>query len=113
MILMWLRSAPTMYGSLALLCALPFLSSCSVGSDILHAYIGECDSLKSDRLHGTYTTGWDPAYCDRKDNERVAEARKIVQAADQQKAQLDREKLAEARRLVKEADQPIDPGEPK
>lgn len=89
---MWLRSAPTTLRAILLLCALPFLSSC----DSIPIYAGgrtladaECEAVRSDRERGIVSTAWDPAICERKDKERIAEARKIVQEADQKAGRIE------------------------
>jgi hypothetical protein len=104
---MWLRSASTISCSLALLCALPFLSGC----DSIPIYAGgrtlaaaECEAIRSDRERGVISTAWDPAICERKDKERIEEARKIVREADKQQQDAEAERLAEARKLVEAAD---------
>ena len=87
---MWLRSASTISGPLALLCALPFLSGCLLVAGANYAtHDVECEAMRSDHERGVVSTAWNQSKCDQVEKDRVEEARKVVREVDQQKNQAD------------------------
>lgn len=58
----------------------------------------ECEAMRSDRERGVVdSTAWREKHCAEVEQERVAEARKVIDQAD-------RQKIEDARKLVEEAD---------
>lgn len=103
---MWLRSASTVSCSLALLCALPFLSGCIIvaGANLLTHDV-ECEAMRSDRERGVVdSTAWREKHCEEVEKARVDEARKIVVDSDKKQQDAEADRLAEARKLVEAAD---------
>ena len=84
---MLLCSVSSMFRSLLLFCALPFLSGCVLVAAANYAtHDVECEALRSDHERGVVSTAWNQSKCDRVEQERVEEARKIVEEADRKKA---------------------------
>jgi hypothetical protein len=83
-----LRSISMVHVSIFLLCALPLLSGCVLVAAANYAtHDVECEALRSDHERGVVTTAWNQKKCDRIERERVEEAQRIVNEAEQQKIQ--------------------------
>jgi hypothetical protein len=92
---MWLCSVSTAVRAILLLCALPFLSSCATAL-LYDLAKPQCDAIRADRERGVTTTTTEfQNTCDQMERERLAEARRIVQDADQRKIQQNAPTVAE------------------
>ena len=85
---MWLYSASTTVRAILVVCALPFLSGCLLVAGANYAtHDVECEAMRSDHERGVVSTAWNQSKCDRVEQERLEEARRIVQDAEQRKSQ--------------------------